>query len=93
VSCAEVEAAIYELDGVAEAAVSGLPDARLGERVVAVVVPEQGVELVQGDVSEHLEGRLSGYKVPTTICVRNEPLPRNANGKFLKRELRDMYGA
>ena len=88
VHCSEVEDAIYELDSVAEAAVFGLPDERLGEEVAAAVVLVAGAQLDQAGLIAHLDGRLARFKHPRHVWFLDEALPRNANGKFLKRELR-----
>ena len=93
IHCAEVEAAIYELDQVAEAAVFGLPDERLGEVVAAAVVLVPGADLDTAALAAHLEGRLARFKHPRPVWFLDEPLPRNANGKFLKRELQDRFAA
>ena len=89
VHCAEVEAALHELDEAAEVAVFGVPDDRLGEEVAAAVVVGGGVELGEADLTAHLAGRLARFKHPRHVWFLDEPLPRNANGKFLKRELRE----
>ena len=76
---------------VVDAAVVGRPHHELGEEPVAVVT-------VKGKVSEAelrafcLE-RIAAFKAPVTIIVQEEMLPRNANGKILKRELRKMFAA
>lgn len=88
VFCAEVEDALYEHPGVHEAAVFGIPDERLGETVAASVLPEPGVTLTADELRAFVAERLASFKVPETIDVRTEPLPRNAAGKFLKRDLR-----
>ena len=88
VHCAEVEAALHELDEIAEVAVFGVPDDRLGEEVAAAVVLGPGAELSETDLVAHLTGRLARFKHPRHVWFLDEPLPRNANGKFLKRELR-----
>ena len=93
IHCSEVEAVVYELDEVAEAAVFGVPDELLGEEVGAAVVLVPGAELGEDDLAAHLEGRLARYKHPRHVWFLDEPLPRNANGKFLKRELRDRFAA
>ena len=90
VYCAEVEAAIYEHPGVHEAAVFGLPHERLGEEVAAAVVARSGQVIDPDEVRAFLAPRLAGFKVPSRWIVLDEPLPRNAAGKFLKRELRDQ---
>ncbi|NNE12735.1 MAG: AMP-binding protein, partial [Ilumatobacter sp.] len=87
VYCAEVEAAIYEHPDVAEAAVFGVPDERLGESVAAAVVLRPGGSLDQLGLTAFLEDRIAKYKIPTTVWFRSEQLPRNANGKFVKRQL------
>jgi long-chain acyl-CoA synthetase len=87
--CSEVEAAIYQHDGVAEAAVFGVPDERLGEEVGAVVVLRDGYQLDADELRAFLDGRIAKHKVPAHIWFRDRELPRNANGKFLKRELRE----
>ncbi len=91
VHCSEVENAIYELDEVAEAAVFGLPDERLGEEVAAAVVLVPGARLDQPGLIAHLEGRLARFKHPRRVWFLDEALPRNANGKFLKRALRERF--
>ena len=91
IHCSEVEAAVYELDEVAEAAVFGVLDERLGEEVGAAVVLVPGAELGESDIAAHLEGRLARFKHPRYVWFLDEPLPRNANGKFLKRELRERF--
>lgn len=83
----EVEDVVYELDGVAEVAVIGLPDPRWIEAVTAVVVLKDGVTLTQEDVIGHVKERLAGFKVPKTVDFVDQ-LPRNQSGKLLKRELR-----
>ncbi|MCY3663899.1 MAG: class I adenylate-forming enzyme family protein [bacterium] len=88
VHCAEVEAALHELDEIAEVAVFGVPDDRLGEEVAAAVVLGPGTALTPDDLTTHLTDRLARFKHPRHVWFLDEPLPRNANGKFLKRELR-----
>ena len=88
VHCAEVEAALHELDDVAEVAVFGVPDDRLGEEVAAAVVLGPGAVLTSEDLTAHLVDRLARFKHPRHVWFLDEPLPRNANGKFLKRDLR-----
>jgi acyl-CoA synthetase (AMP-forming)/AMP-acid ligase II len=89
VYCSEVESAIYEHPDIVEAAVFGVPDDRLGEDVAAAVVLRDGAALTAADLQAFLAERIARYKIPATIWMRGEALPRNANGKFLKRELRN----
>jgi long-chain acyl-CoA synthetase len=89
VYCAEVEAAIFDHDAVAECAVFGVPDDRLGEEVGAAIVLAEGASVSADELREHLSERLAKYKIPRFVWFLDEALPRNASGKFLKRELRD----
>ncbi len=89
IHCGEVEAAIYQHPGIAEAAVFGVPDERLGEVVGAAIVLTDDAILSEEELSGFLESRLAAYKRPAVVWFLDQPLPRNANGKFVKRELRD----
>jgi len=84
---AEVESAIYDHPSVHEAAVFGVPHERLGEEVGVAILPKAGAVLDLQNLWKFLEGKISAHKVPSHVIVMNEPLPRNAAGKFLKREL------
>ena len=88
VFCSEVETAIYHHEAIAEAAVFGIPDERLGEDVAAVIVLREGHSLTQPELAAFLSVSLAKHKIPATVWFRDEPIPRNASGKFLKRELR-----
>ena len=77
----------------AEAAVFGLPDDRLGEIVAAAVVLRAGEALTEQDLADFLSERLAKFKIPVTVWFRSEQLPRNASGKFMKRELREELTA
>lgn len=92
VYCAEVEAILYEFPGVHEAAVFGVPHARLGEEVACAVLPKQGRTIDVAELRAFVETRLASFKVPTIVEIVGEALPRNAAGKILKRELRDAIG-
>jgi long-chain acyl-CoA synthetase len=89
VYCSEVEAAIYELEGVAEAAVFGVPDDRLGEIVGAAIVLSPGATMTEEQLLTRLGEHLAKFKVPERVWFLNEALPRNANGKFVKRDLKE----
>ena len=84
---AEVESAIYDHPAVHEAAVFGVPHERLGEEVGVAILPKAGAVLDPQELWKFLEGKISAHKVPSHVIVMTEPLPRNAAGKFLKREL------
>ena len=89
--CAEVEAAIYEHPAVYEAAVYGIPDPRLGEELACHVMVKAGETLEARELQRFVGQRLAGFKVPTTVTIVHEQLPRNASGKILKRDLRDAF--
>ena len=88
---AEVEQVLARLDGVAESAVIGVPDERLGEVGWAYVVPQPGHQLTAGRVIEFCRDCLASYKVPRQV-VFCPALPRTASGKTLKRVLREEAG-
>ncbi len=75
----------------AESAVIGVPDARLGEVGRAFLVARPGHVLAETDVLAFCRERLANYKVPRRVVFR-DALPRNASGKVLKRVLRDSGG-
>lgn len=91
--CAEVEAALYRHDSVAECSVFGIPDERLGEEVGAAVVAKPGHTLTEEAIREHCAAIMAKHKVPRYVWILEDALPRNASGKFLKRELRDKLAA
>jgi steroid-24-oyl-CoA synthetase len=84
-----VEAAIFEHPDVADCAVVGIPNATMGEEVAAVVVLRPGRVIEAEEISRYVAQHLARYEVPTRIFFRAEPLPRNPQGKVLKRELRN----
>ncbi len=92
VYCTEVEEVIYQHEAVLEAAAFGIPDARWGEAVHAVVVPRPEHGNVDPQIIiEFCKSRIAGYKVPKSVDIRQEPLPKSGPGKVLKRELRAPY--
>jgi len=92
VYCAEVEAAVHHHPAIAECCVFGVPDVRLGEDVAAAVVLREGYHLTAEELRAHCADHLARHKIPRNIWFMTEALPRNANGKFLKRELREKLG-
>jgi long-chain acyl-CoA synthetase len=86
--CVEVENVLYQHPDVMDAAVIGLPHPVLGEEVAAVVQVVPGSTLTEATLREHTAQHLAAFKVPVRIELRSEPLPRNANGKILKRQLK-----
>jgi long-chain acyl-CoA synthetase len=88
----EVEEVLSQHPAVLEVAVIGVPDARWGEMVAALVVRRPGVPEVESDaLVAFARGRLAGYKLPRRVEFIEE-LPRTPTGKVLKRELRARYG-
>ena len=87
--CAEVEATIHQHAAVAECCVFGVPDARLGEEVGVALVARPGETFTAETQREHQTGRVARHKIPRYVWILDTPLPRNASGKFLKRELRE----
>ncbi len=93
VYCAEVEAAIFEHESVAECAVIGVADDRLGEEVGAAVVLAEGSSIEADALRAFVKERIAAFKVPRYIWFLDTPLPRNASGKFMKPELRKTLDA
>jgi malonyl-CoA/methylmalonyl-CoA synthetase len=86
VGAGEVEAALLDHPAVREAAVIGVPDEDLGERIVAFVVPAPGTTPRPEELSEHVARLLAPHKRPRVVRLV-EALPRNAMGKILKKQL------
>ena len=69
-----------------------MPERSLGEEVVAVINVKAGRTLSEGDVQTWVAERLARFNVPTKVFFLEEPLPRTATGKVLKRELKERFG-
>jgi acyl-CoA synthetase (AMP-forming)/AMP-acid ligase II len=91
--CAEVERVLTEHPHVLEAATFGVPDERLGERLIAVIVARAGSGLDAAQLGEFCRTRLADYKLPRSWHFERGPLERNAAGKLLKAQLRARVGA
>jgi acyl-CoA synthetase (AMP-forming)/AMP-acid ligase II len=85
---AEVENVLTAIEGVVEAAVVGRPDEVLGEGVVAFLNVNKDIDAA--GVRAFCSERVADYKVPGQVVIGREPLPRNANGKIQKADLRQM---
>ena len=86
---AEIEQALARLDGVADAAVIGVPDERLGEVGRAFIVRRAGADLDEDAVIAYTRQHLANFKTPRSV-VFLDALPRNAGGKIVKPTLREM---
>lgn len=92
VYCVEVETVLFEAEAVKDCAVIGIPHDKLGEEVAAVIVAADGHgPSSEDDIMRHLGSRLAAFKVPSKVFWHHEDLPRNAAGKVLKKDLRDLY--
>jgi malonyl-CoA/methylmalonyl-CoA synthetase len=87
IGAGEIENALVEHAGVAEAAVTGEPDPDLGERIVAWIVPAEGQRPPEQELIDHVARLLSPHKRPRVVRYLEE-LPRNDMGKVMKRELK-----
>lgn len=87
----EVENALYAHPAVTDAAVIGIPHRTLGEELAAVVHLAPGTDAGERELQDWVRARLAGFKVPAHILFRDETLPRNANGKILKKELAHLF--
>ncbi len=76
------------MDQVSDCAVFGVPDAEFGERLVAFIIGEDGLD--ESAIRDYLSTKLARYKLPREICFASE-LPREDSGKIKKRLLRDAY--
>ena len=88
VASSEIEAVVYEIEGVQEAAAIAVPHPNWVEVPAIFVVPAHGATIDPAAVIAHCDGRLGRFKVPKAVYFLDE-LPRNPSGKVLKRELRD----
>ena len=89
--CVEVENALYAHPAVMDAAVVAVPHKTLGEEPGAVVTLKAGAELTEQELRSFVAERIAAFKVPVKIQFRTETLPRNANGKILKNELKSVF--
>ena len=87
--CAEVENTIFKHDAVAEVSAFSVPDDRLGEEVGVAVVLRDGLSITGDELRAHCADLVAKHKIPRYIWFLDTPLPRNANGKFLRRQLKE----
>ncbi len=88
----EVENALYEHPAVSDAAVIGIPHRTLGEEPAAVVHLSPGTSASEAELQAWVRERLAAFKVPVRVLFLAENLPRNANGKILKKDLKGLFG-
>ena len=89
VYCVEVENGLMGHPAVFDAAVMGVPDQVMGEKVGAVIVSRPGMTIDVPELLEFAAGVLGDFKIPQFVVIQKEPLPRNACGKVMKKTLRD----
>jgi long-chain acyl-CoA synthetase len=87
----EVEDVLYAFPGVTDAALIGVPHKILGEEPVAVVHMAPGASATEAELQDFVRERLAGFKVPVQVRFVGDTLPRNANGKILKKDLRELF--
>lgn len=85
----EIEAIVTEVNGVAECACIGIPDAKTGEAVSIFVVPKPNADVSDETIIAHCRKQLTAYKIPHKITYIDE-LPKSGVGKILRRELRGI---
>jgi len=88
VYCVEVEAALFEHPAVTDAAAIGIPHRVLGEEVGVVVHLAPGTSATEDELRSFAAERIAAFKVPVRIWFKDDPLPRNPNGKIMKRDLK-----
>jgi long-chain acyl-CoA synthetase len=89
--CIEVESALYDHPAVMDAAVVGIPHKVLGEEVGAVVQLKPDMEATVDELRMFVAGKIAAFKAPVEIQIQRDPLPRNANGKIMKGDLRVRF--
>ena len=87
----EVENVLYDHPAVTDAALIGLPHKQLGEEPAAVVHLAPGTSATEEELREWVAARLARFKVPVRIAFTRATLPRNANGKILKKDLASLF--
>jgi long-chain acyl-CoA synthetase len=89
--CIEVENILQEHPAVMEAALIGIPHHTLGEEPLAIVYLRPGHLATEEELRTFTAAHLAAFKVPVRIIFSPKPLPRNANGKVLKGELKQSF--
>ncbi|HEY1416165.1 MAG TPA: class I adenylate-forming enzyme family protein [Caulobacteraceae bacterium] len=89
--CIEVENVLYDHPAVMDAALVGIPHKTLGEEPGAVVTLKPEASATEDELRAFVAERLAAFKVPVRVLFWSETLPRNANGKIIKPELRKLF--
>lgn len=89
--CIEVENALYDHPAIMDAAIIGIPHKVLGEEVGAVVQVKPDMNVTVDELRRFVGSKIAAFKVPVEIQIQREPLPRNANGKIMKNDLRARF--
>ncbi len=89
--CIEVENVLYDHPAIMDAALVGIPHKTLGEEPAAVVTLKPGAEATEQELRAFVAERLAAFKVPVKVVFWHETLPRNANGKIVKTELKKIF--
>lgn len=87
----EVENVLYDHPAVMDAALIGIDHKTLGEEPAAIVHLVQNQTATEAELQEWVRARLANFKVPVQVLFSAETLPRNANGKILKRDLKSLF--
>ncbi len=87
----EVEDVMYAHPAVTDCALIGIPHKTLGEEPVAVVHLAPGTSATEAELQDWVKARLAGFKVPVAVKFVADTLPRNANGKILKKDLKGLF--
>ncbi len=87
----EIEEFLFRHPKVQSVQVFGVPDAKYGEEICAWIVPKPGHSATEEELRAHCAARIAAFKVPVKILFLPDNLPRNANGKILKRDLQALF--
>ncbi len=91
ISSGEIESCVLELPAIHEVAAFGVPHEKLGEELAVAITLQPGSSCSADDVRNHVKSKLAGFKVPSYVWIRVEPMPRSASGKILKKQLQKDY--
>ena len=91
ICCVEVESVLYEHPAVMDAALVVIDHKQVGEEPAAVVTLKAGAHATEQELRAFVAERLAAFKVPVKVVFWPETLPRNANGKILKNELKKVF--